>query len=375
MLIMYKKWMRIDFREERKWKLALAYNLSTAVLEWHFAKTPEERQRAGICVKWKPSQFISDDSKPPSDDAMQVDVVQIHDIQPVQTEQVDATDIKSTLLGVNYGSDDEDEDEQEMDQQSVINALEPASLIEDALNNADEVQPKNEEVDDQSSINLLHQIPETSDAMDTNGADSNQTQTIDGFKGLKTTSSDPILGGSKSSSQSTNGDIDPPIASAKPTQSELAPLRERIVYSTDDQLFMDIKSISDDPSTVQERKAEPDSLISDLSKLFPDLQPLGMLDVAPPPTDGKKKAEKKSDRDDPNKRIEETTYSKLYPTGRFMYSKPTLIGPLQPSKRFKDGKWLPIDQVSITPDMETTIKFTEENTSGGSSRKCRLLIF
>jgi chromatin modification-related protein VID21 len=367
--------MRIDFREERKWKLALAYNLSTAVLEWHFAKTPEERQRAGICVKWKPSQFINDDSKLPSDDAMQVDVVPIHDEQPIQTEQADATHIKSTLLGVNYGSDDEDEDEQEKDQQSVINALEPASLIEDALNDVDEVHPKDEEVDDQSAINLLRQIPETSDAMDTNGAESNQTQVIDGFKGLKTTSSDPILGGSKSSSQSTNGDADPPMVSTKPTQSELAPLRERIVYSTDDQLFMDIKSISDDPSTVLEGKAEPDSLISDLSKLFPDLQPLGMLDVAPPLPDGKKKAEKKSDRDDPNKRIEDTTYTKLYPTGRFMYSKPTLIGPLQPSKRFKDGKWLPIDQVSIVPDLETTIKFTEENTSGGSSRKCRMLIF
>ena len=45
--------MRTDFREERKWKVALAYNLSTAVLEWHAAGSLEERIRSKICVLWK----------------------------------------------------------------------------------------------------------------------------------------------------------------------------------------------------------------------------------------------------------------------------------------------------------------------------------
>lgn len=37
------KWMRTDFREERKWKRAIAKNLAYACAEWH-AATPEERK-------------------------------------------------------------------------------------------------------------------------------------------------------------------------------------------------------------------------------------------------------------------------------------------------------------------------------------------
>ena len=45
--------MRTDFREERRWKLALAHRLAHAVVEWHEAGTLEERLRLGICVDWK----------------------------------------------------------------------------------------------------------------------------------------------------------------------------------------------------------------------------------------------------------------------------------------------------------------------------------
>lgn len=40
--------MHTDFRQERRWKQAVAFELSTAVLEWH-AATPEERKK--LCVK------------------------------------------------------------------------------------------------------------------------------------------------------------------------------------------------------------------------------------------------------------------------------------------------------------------------------------
>ena len=45
--------MRTDFREERRWKYAVAFNIATAVLEWHAAGDPETRVAKGICVKWK----------------------------------------------------------------------------------------------------------------------------------------------------------------------------------------------------------------------------------------------------------------------------------------------------------------------------------
>ena len=71
-------WMRTDFREERRWKIALAFDLSTAVLEWHKAGTRARRLEEGIIVDWSKPQHIIDeealnqdgdvemrDSKPP----------------------------------------------------------------------------------------------------------------------------------------------------------------------------------------------------------------------------------------------------------------------------------------------------------------------
>ena len=357
--------MRIDFREERKWKLALAYNLSTSVLEWHFAKTTEERLRAGICVKWKASQFKNDEAEG-DPDTMEIDQLSnpLAD-QTTQDVQIDPSDPRADLLGVNYGSDDDDEDDKDKD--DVIDPLEPAALMEEVLNSADEIQPKHEEMDEQSAMTLLRETRDDTDFVQASVADA--AQIAEDVKGLKLTSINPILGDSKSSSQSTNGDVEPPIAPSKPSAAELVPLRERIVYSSDDQLFVDIGAVTSPDLATGDVKVESGSRdYMDLMSLFPDLQPLGMLDVAQPvPLEGKKKLEKKSDKDDPNKRIEDTTYTKLYPTGRFMYTKPTLIGPLQASKRFRDGKWMPIEQVAIVPDPECSVKITDENTSGRST--------
>ncbi|KAJ3516720.1 hypothetical protein NLJ89_g941 [Agrocybe chaxingu] len=349
------KWMRIDFREERRWKMALAYNLSTAVLEWHFAKTPEERLRAGICVKWKPASLKDEESVP---EALPNDSSQA---EPYQREQSNPS-----LLGVDYGSDDDDDDDQDKDPQSVMDVLEPAKLIEDALETNNDIQPKSEEVEDRSALQLSY-VPqaEVSDAVVDDAmklsSDANEEGANDPENGLKSTSGNPILGGeSKSSSQSTNGDV----VLAKPPKSVLAPLRERLAY--DDSLFVDLANLSITTSTPagSETKLALDAM--DLESLFPDLQPFGLLDtppLVPPPTEGKKKGEKKSDRDDPNKRIEDTTYTKLYPTGRFMYSKPTLIGPLQPAKRLKDGKWQPMEQVAVPPEADPGSRVPEETTN------------
>ncbi|KAI9310322.1 hypothetical protein BX666DRAFT_1280241 [Dichotomocladium elegans] len=40
------KWMRTDFKEERKWKVAMAYTISRAVMEWHWTE-----DKSSVCVK------------------------------------------------------------------------------------------------------------------------------------------------------------------------------------------------------------------------------------------------------------------------------------------------------------------------------------
>ena len=278
-----QKWMRIDFREERKWKIATAYDLSTAVLEWHAAGTPEERLRTGICVKWQPS-FFRDDTDGASEE-MNLKI----ESHPEQ--------LNPSLLGVDYGSEDDDDDDDDDEQDKVIDALVPATPIKDSLDTANELRPKDEEVDDQSALRLIHYVV-------SENAEADQVV--------------PVSEGDQGNHLSNVG-----------------------AY---------LRNCDIDISTVLQDKILNAQL--DFATLFPDLHPLGLLDVHPGPVsnEGKKKMEKKSDKDDPNKRIEDSTYTKLYPTGRFMYTKPTLLSPLQPSKHWKNGRWLPTEETSIVPD-------------------------
>ena len=124
-----QKWMRIDFREERRWKLSMAYNLSTAVLEWHAAGTPEQRLRTGISVKWQPS-FSRDDADGASEEM---------NLNETHQEQ-----LNPSLLGVDYGSEDDNDNEQD----KVIDVLEPAMPIKNSFGTANKLQPKDEEIND-----------------------------------------------------------------------------------------------------------------------------------------------------------------------------------------------------------------------------------
>jgi len=334
--------MRIDFREERKWKLALAYHLSTAVLEWHAAGTPEERLRLGICVKWQLHRNAEEEEETAEEEMI------VEEEQPKRNH---------SLLGVDYGSEEEDDDEQEKEQRSVADALEPSSIVEDALDTTEEMHLKNEEIDDSSMLALP--LTEKIEGEDVKMDDAVPVDT----NGLKTSSADPLLG-SKSSSQtaSANGDAEPPPT--KPSKSSYAPLRDKIIYSNDDELFAHVGDfqVGANPSDVHH---VPQNI--DWSTLFPELQPYGLLDVpAPSSGEGKKKAEKRSDRDDPNKRAEDTTYSKLYPSGRFMFSKPTLLGPLEPAKRWSDGKWLPTVDSQVSTDLADAPSRLQEDVANGN---------
>lgn len=56
------KWMRTDFREERKWKTAVARNLAYACAEWHEA-TPEERKAMQVAAVIPPKEQSTEDMK------------------------------------------------------------------------------------------------------------------------------------------------------------------------------------------------------------------------------------------------------------------------------------------------------------------------
>ncbi|KAJ3391094.1 chromatin modification- protein VID21 [Lobulomyces angularis] len=52
------KWLSEDFKQERKWKIAAAYNISRSVMEYHNAS-----DKSIHCVKVKPPNFLTSDDK------------------------------------------------------------------------------------------------------------------------------------------------------------------------------------------------------------------------------------------------------------------------------------------------------------------------
>lgn len=360
--------MRTDFREERRWKLALAYNLSTSVLEWHALSSWDERVAYGVCVKWKP---VKEDGREDVEMDDQIDSANAALDEPPTLQRHDS------MLAVDYASDDDDEDMEsdEIETKDLIDPLAPRNELEDAMevtrqsreeeqllqkeSEGPNVEPKREEVDDASALRMIEAdlikisqtaVPEPD------------------LSGLKSTSKDPVLG-SKSSSHSLNGDAEDSKANANKVKiSAYAPTREKIAYGSD-KLFLTPEDLD---SFVRPEQADADKGESDLyhslglSTLFPELQPYGMLDVAPAvvldPT--KKRSSRSNDKDDPNKRIDELNYTKVMPAGKFMTLKPTLLVPLEPATHWKDGKWLPMEEFAVPADSESNGKITEECLSG-----------
>lgn len=361
--IMPQKWMRIDFREERRWKLALAYTLAQAVVDWHAAGSKEERERLGICLNWK---------KPRAEELEeeQVDAQLEPEYLPVDIDDETGGESKSNSTPANEensNSDDDSDDEREREQRVHRNAVESQAAIDDALvrfeavaqsqqtdgQSQHDIQPKMEDVEDRSVLHADDTMDVDGPAADTettkpSGATPKTEESSTHTTGLKTTSSNPVLTG-------------PALPKDSPTKSKTkastyAHLREQIVHSDLDKLVLDMDDFDlvqgmSELSTEEVLAMPPPP--ADLSAIFPDLQPFGMLDVAPVVTEGKKKSDRRADRDDPNKRAEDTTYQKVTPMSEFIYHKATLVGSLRPARHWRDGHWHDLDETTIVADFET----------------------
>ncbi|GJN66616.1 MYB and HSA domain-containing protein [Purpureocillium lilacinum] len=88
-LLQEMKWMRTDFREERKWKMAVARNLAHACAEWHEA-TPEVRKALQVTAVIPPKAQLADgdvpmvDAEGPVDSQSTPDLVSSGDIDSPQ---------------------------------------------------------------------------------------------------------------------------------------------------------------------------------------------------------------------------------------------------------------------------------------------------
>ncbi|KAG1749128.1 uncharacterized protein EDB91DRAFT_1235613 [Suillus paluster] len=345
------KWMRVDFREERRWKYVVAFNLSSAVLEWHEARSREERLRLGICVLWKRPRS--------SEDA------------PIEDVDMDSRPAEHNGYTPMADESDGDEEEGEAEQRDIVDALESRNALEEALDGTgsnestdssqhqtpgpDHVKPKVEDVDDSSAL-------QDSNAMNVDTQQDDQAKVeSDDQTGLKAHSTDPNL----ASQQNTQSDAAPAGSSSKTPKATLyAPLREQIAYSDERKLFLDdddlnlVIALSD--LTTDDPGIQPSLPIPDLSDIFPDLQPLGVPDIASGSNEGKKK-DRKSGED--NRRVEDSGFTKMAPLGRFMHNKPTLLGPLQPARRWQNGEWMFAEEAAVAVDFDGAIGKIVDDTA------------
>ncbi|KIY43620.1 hypothetical protein FISHEDRAFT_78465 [Fistulina hepatica ATCC 64428] len=329
------KWMRTDFREERKWKLAVCYHLGSAVLKWHAAGDLETRIAKGICVLWK--RFNPADEAPGSE-AMDVDM-------PMRGTTRESS--SGGELANGYNSDEDEDDDQEKEQS---NDHQPSELPDDDrtareaaamdVEHSTLVTFKAEDTDDVSMLHLA-EVPSANDS-------SSDIKVV----GLKEGSIDPQFS-AVAQSQET-----PP--SSKSRKSNIyEPLREQVAYLPDDKVFLDFQDLN--MSLDEQLDATNVLAAPDLHAVFPDLTPFNLFE---PPSasavsnDGKKKDK----RYDAHKRVDELTPGRIFTTGRFMYSKPTLLGPLQPSKRWQNDHWITVEDSPVTSDWpNATGKLHDDN--------------
>lgn len=87
------KWMRTDFKEERKWKVASAYMIGRAVMEWHQAS-----DKSIVCVATRIPASLPMDSGPVEDAPI--------NMAPPETKLEDRNELRSEPTDIALGTDD-----------------------------------------------------------------------------------------------------------------------------------------------------------------------------------------------------------------------------------------------------------------------------
>ncbi|KZT11305.1 uncharacterized protein LAESUDRAFT_671115 [Laetiporus sulphureus 93-53] len=380
------KWMRIDFREERRWKIALAFTLAHSVMDWHRAGSLEERVRRGICVLWKPPL--------PEEESEEIDQTSgpLEDVEIPDMDDDRGEDSRETTTPANeYASDDESDEETEKEQRDIFDALAPSIVIEDAFStpqappagdndNLERIEPKLEDVEDLSALRNPSDL-ERSDTMDVDekegisqAGDNNlselkaEEQGATDLSGLNDRSQNPML--VNLSAHVPDNHVHSP-SKHKFKSTLYAPLREQLIYSDVGKLFVDsddldlAKGMSELTADDHLHHAHPP--LPDLSSIFPDLVPFGLVDPASGSSiaEGKKKSDKKSEKDDPTKRVEDVACSKLVPLSEFMYVKPTLLSALQPSRHWQEDHWDNREDFPVFVELEgPSTRTVDENLLG-----------
>jgi hypothetical protein len=326
--------MHTDFREERKWKLALALELAEACVEWH-QTPPDERKK--LCTKFRAP--CEENAEP------------IEKGVPQQDEETDETDAKANESG-DVAMEDPDDREGSNLEESRMEVDPPAPLVTQTpalLPPMPEPQftLKSEEVEQavpaavpENSISEEEEKKEMPLRGGTNAVLS-QAQ----FPAIETNYKPvrrPIVKLNSSTLWVNSGELQPLMS------KQLAP-----ATNTD----------KEDTAILKPNPSLPNK--TDLPGLFPDLQPYAGLGHGPDPTG------KKMDR-----RCDElgSSASKWVPISQFTVMRPIVLSTLEPLAHYKDGKWMSFENGAVAVEEGKQIEASKKPEERGVHLSGKIMI-
>lgn len=355
--------------------------------------------RLGIISKWRRPDPIEVDHNTNTQET-----VDILDMDEPETLTIDGPENQiSSVQADDVDSEDEEREIERREQQIIDDALNPESVVAAAIEDANQpasglnvsgdtpaMAPKLEEIENTDALYAVGPSAEQT-AMDVDSAKPSHPNEVNSHpkaeiveqtetSALKDQSKNPNFG-----TQLDNGTANgytskgPTISSERMKEARakfLSLPMDTLIVSLDDLALFEETNDSEqsEENVFAEEKPE-----FQLSSLFPELQTYGFFEA--PNIDsvnvfgeGRKKSDKKGDKDDPTKRMDESTYTKLYPTGIFMQKKPTLISALQPAKKWRKGKWINLDESPVVSDVDGPAPLVCEDSTCGKCSFTRVSV-
>ena len=380
--------MQVDFKEERKWKTAVAFRLAYSALEW-FHASPQRRKE--LSVKWQiPRSDDELDADRVKEEVMDIDIDSERDAEPSASHK--ESDIENfsyrrprTTITVQPRTrvvdDDEDGDEDEEDEDEDDETAAKAVEAQAALDAGTAVKEAAEDLEKHTREKEKEQdeVVQIMDVVKTTGPEGKADEDAEGeadadaemdAEGEVEAEGDPDAG-----VQDTDNVLEPlgipdvaeapavappdikecaPVESSEPPPSrgrsalrpgaENAPLSSTALSVLDtktlrtpllnldlEETILDLSGMVEDSLSIDERGSyTPDRDSISLPNLFPELD---LYSFADPPTSGT--------NDKKSRRVDESGMSvgRLTLATRIMDSKNVLVSSLQPGKQYRQGVW------------------------------------
>jgi len=359
--------MRTDFREERRWKMALAFNVAHAVREWYLADTEDRKL---LCVGATPALHSIEPEASDVEVDMPLDSEEAFPLKTSKVQPVDLPDVEE-IVGpdVSWEQSEEIDPEREVEliqthqrEQRKGESIEPQNQKEEDLDADGEDDADGEmDVDDGNEGVETQETPVALDAMQVDEVESKSNEAPTDNKaetkqaeeplpadfGLKDGAGDVILAAEPAKLPGTS-------SQSNPFDEVKTQIRATISLLPEASTFVDLNDLCFDLSKLS--TLEPFTPPA-LPELFPELSAFQPLYATPEQTEsivvpkGEKKSEKKDKKAlEELSRTDEASSFKLIPASTFMQYKPLLVSALEPAKHWRDNEWIDLDNVAVTGD-------------------------